>query len=60
METRFLSNMVCDIELWLYDTGDTGIRQEKQVYNITRNLNDIIRTTGRGIRLEGLSIFHYN
>lgn len=57
MGTRFLSNMVCDIELWLYNTG---IRQEKQVYNITRNLNDIIRTIGSGIRLEWLSIFHYN
>lgn len=57
MGTRFLSNIVCDIELWLHNTG---IRQEKQVYNITRNLNDIIRTTGSGIRLEWLSIFHYN
>lgn len=31
-----------------------------QVYNITRNLNDIIRTAEDGLRLEWLSMFHYN
>ena len=51
------SNMVCNIALWIYITG---ILQEMQVYNTTRNLNDIIRTSENGLRLEWLSIFHYN